>query len=330
MTRIAIIGAGLSGLTAANKLKNHAEITIFEKALSVGGRMSNRRAEPYFFDHGAQYFSVKTDEFKAFIAPMVNDGIVKSWNARFAEIKGRTIIRERRWDDGYPHYVGVPNMSSIAKHLSDGIKIELETRVHSISKKLGKWSLTDDQGRSLGEYDWVISAIPAEQAADLLPSSLPLYPNVSMTQMEGCFSVMLGFNQALPLEFDSALIRGEDISWISVNSSKPDRKGGFCLLVHSTNIWADAHRDDDRDEVMHYLCRQTSLIIGHDVSKADHKAIHSWGYANAKKQTGDTYFIDTTENIGVCGDWCIQGRVEAAFTSGLDLGKRVLAALNYV
>ena len=61
MTRITIIGAGLSGLTAADSLKDHAEITIFEKARSVGGRMLNRRAEPYFFDHGAQYFSTKTD-----------------------------------------------------------------------------------------------------------------------------------------------------------------------------------------------------------------------------------------------------------------------------
>jgi predicted NAD/FAD-binding protein len=40
MTRIAILGAGVSGLTVANNLKNHAEITIFEKARSVGGRMS--------------------------------------------------------------------------------------------------------------------------------------------------------------------------------------------------------------------------------------------------------------------------------------------------
>ena len=67
-------------------------------------------------------------------------------------------------------------MTSIAKHLSGGLKIELETRVHAISKQLDKWSLTDDLGRSLGEYDWVISAIPVEQAADLVPSSLSIYP----------------------------------------------------------------------------------------------------------------------------------------------------------
>ena len=330
MMQIAIIGAGLSGLTAANNLKNHAEITIFEKARDVGGRMSNRCAKPYFFDHGAQFFSAQTNEFKAFIAPMITDGIMNSWNARFAEIEGRAIIRERRWNDDYPHYVGVPGMSSIAKHLSNGMNLKLETRVQSMSKQMSKWSLADDQGHSLGEYDWVISAIPAEQAAGLLPSSLPLYPEVSSIKMEGCFSMMLGFDQALPLEFDSALVRGEDISWISVNSSKFDRKGGFCLLVHSTNSWADAHRNDDREEIMHYLCLQTSLVIGHDVRKADHKTIHGWHYANAKKRTGDTHFIDTNENIGVCGDWCIQGRVEAAFTSGFDLGKRILTELKTI
>ena len=43
MTRIAIIGAGLSGLTAADSLKDHAEITIFEKARSVRHLLFTRR-----------------------------------------------------------------------------------------------------------------------------------------------------------------------------------------------------------------------------------------------------------------------------------------------
>ena len=325
---MAIIGAGLSGLTVANSLKDHAEITVFEKARSVSGRMSTRREEPYFFDHGAQFFSAKTDEFMTFIAPMVEEGIVKPWNARFAEIVNRTIARERRWGEDYPHYVGVPGMSAIAKYLGQGLKVELGTQVQSISRSLRKWSLKDDLGNTVGDYDWIISTVPAEQATDLLPSSLTLYPKVNSVKMEGCFSLMLGFDRALPLEFDAALVRGEDVSWISVNSSKPDRTGGFCLLVHSTNSWADEHSNNDRDEVMDYLCQQTSLIIGHDVRKADHKAIHKWRYANAKSQTADTHFIDTAENIGVCGDWCIQGRVEAAFTSGLDLANKVLVELK--
>jgi uncharacterized protein with NAD-binding domain and iron-sulfur cluster len=48
MKKIAIIGAGLSGLSAVQFLKDHAEVTLFEKALGVSGRISTRRIEHYF------------------------------------------------------------------------------------------------------------------------------------------------------------------------------------------------------------------------------------------------------------------------------------------
>ena len=324
MTHIAIIGAGLSGLTAANSLKDYADITIFEKSRGVSGRMSTRRAAPYFFDHGAQFFKARTDEFKAFIAPMIENGIIESWNARFVEFENKEIIKRRLWDKDYPHYVGVPGMNAIAKYLSQGLQITLGTRVQSLSRKHDKWFLKDDQGNGLGNYDWVISAIPAEQASALLPASLPFYAKMNAVTMTGCFSLMAGFENPLPLDFDAALLSDEDISWISVNSSKPGRNDSYSLLIHSTNPWADKHFNDDRDQVMNYLCRQTSSVIGHDVSKADYKAIHGWRYANLEKQTGDAHFIDLDMNVAVCGDWMIQGRVEAAFTSGYTLASKII------
>ena len=60
MTKISIIGAGLSGLSVAHLLKDYADITLFEKARGVSGRIASRRAEPYVFDHGAQYFTART------------------------------------------------------------------------------------------------------------------------------------------------------------------------------------------------------------------------------------------------------------------------------
>ena len=328
MTNIAIIGAGLSGLTVANRLKDFADITLFEKSRGVGGRMSTRRAEPYFFDHGAQFFTAHTDEFKAFIAPMIDDGIIERWDARFVEIEHRKITQKRQWGEDYPHYVGAPGMNAIAKYLRRGLQVQLDTRVQSISKNSDKWSLQDEQGNELGDYDWVISTVPAEQASALLPASLSFYSAVKTVTMNGCFSLMLGFKHRLPLAFDAALVRNEDISWISVNSTKPGRGEIFCLLIHSTNHWADEHIDDDANQVLDYLCQQTHAVIGHDVSTADHKAIHGWRYANIKKQGDDTYFIDEAEKIGVCGDWLIKGRVEAAFTSGYALANKVLANLK--
>ena len=330
MTSIAIIGAGLSGLTVANQLKNRAKITLFEKSRGVSGRMSTRRAEPYFFDHGAQFFKVRTKAFQAFVVPMIEAGIIARWDARFVEFVDGAITQKRQWDKDNPHYVGVPGMNALAKHLSRELTVHCGIRVHRITQHRGKWRLHDEQNQLLGDFDWVISSLPAEQAATLLPSFLAFYQYVKSVHMKACFSLMLGFEHDLALDFDAALVRGDDISWISVNNSKPGRKvDGGCLLVHSTNHWANAHIDDDRSDVLDYLCQQTSHLIAHDVSLANHKVVHGWRYANMDKQHGATHLIDQEARIGVCGDWLIQGRVEAAFTSGYELGNHLLGILKY-
>lgn len=327
MTTIAIIGAGLSGLTVAHTLKTQATITIFEKARGVSGRMSTRRAEPYFFDHGAQFFTAKTTHFQTFLAPLISAGIIKRWDANFVEMNHKTITKKQQWNDSYPHYVGVPGMNAIAKHLGQGLDVRLQTRVQSLTKQQDQWLLHDEHGNELGTYNWVIITAPAEQTAALLPADLAFYPTIQSTTMAACFSLMLGFQEPLPIAFDAALVRNADISWISVNSSKPGRNSPFCLLVHSSNQWADQHIDDNREDVMIHLKNHTSEILGHDVNTAHHQAIHGWRYANITKQTGETHYIDKAQHIGVCGDWLIQGRVEAAFTSGFDLANTILPSL---
>ena len=59
MKKIAIIGAGISGLTLAHQLKAHADIVVFEKARGVGGRMSTRYGDQFEFDHAAQFFTAR-------------------------------------------------------------------------------------------------------------------------------------------------------------------------------------------------------------------------------------------------------------------------------
>ena len=56
MKRIAIIGAGISGLTAGYELKKAGfDVTVYEKEALVGGRMSTRVIEGFHFDIGADH-----------------------------------------------------------------------------------------------------------------------------------------------------------------------------------------------------------------------------------------------------------------------------------
>lgn len=328
MIKIAIIGAGLSGLSAAHLLKNHAHITVFEKARGVSGRMSTRRAEPYFFDHGAQYFTARTSAFKAFIQPLIDQEIIQPWHANYVKIDGNTIQTSPDCGNDELRYVGSPSMSMVTKHLAEDLTVHLNTRITDITRK-ETWCLQDENDQRYEGFDWVIITSPAPQTADLLPETFRYYDEVKAVKMQACFSLMLGFSQPLALEFETAHITNADISWLSVNSKKPNRIGQYSLLVHSCADYAERHIDEDRNDVMQHLIAETSRVVGHDVSTADYKAIHGWRYANnvavnkvtANNATANNQplLLDQALQLAVCGDWCVGGRVEGAFTSAYQL-----------
>ena len=320
--KIAIIGAGLSGLTAAINLDRTADITLFEKSRGAGGRICTRYVDSYNFDHGAQFFTARSAEFKKFLKPLIKSGVIDNWKARWIEVKDNRIINRQQWNDDLPRYVGVPSMNSIGKYLSKNLNIKLNTEV-SIKKSPKGWNVIACDGEVFDHYDWVISAVPAEQSLKLLPDYFSHYDALKQKKMFGCYSLMLGFNEALDLDWDAAQLTGTDIGWIAVNSSKPGRPDDYSLLVHSTNDWAEEHLDDDMDAVKEYLCSQLVEIIGQDVYSAQHIDLHRWRYANIPKQDQNILFIDSESKLAACGDWCRKGRIEEAFSSGFDLAKEM-------
>ena len=56
---IAIIGAGMAGITAARTLVQAGHrVQVFEKSRGAAGRMSTRETVFGTFDHGTQYLSL--------------------------------------------------------------------------------------------------------------------------------------------------------------------------------------------------------------------------------------------------------------------------------
>ena len=56
--KIAVIGAGITGLTLAQLLQGKFDVLLYEKSWRPGGRMSTRHSDEFQFDHGTQYFSI--------------------------------------------------------------------------------------------------------------------------------------------------------------------------------------------------------------------------------------------------------------------------------
>ena len=112
-------------------------------------------------------------------------------------------------------------------------------------------------------------AAPAAQARALLPETFAGADRLAGVTQLGCFALMLGFGAPPQLDWDAALIKGADISWISINSSKPGRADVFTLIVHATNRWADAHIEDDLDVVRGHMLSEVSRVTGINAQSAD-------------------------------------------------------------
>lgn len=323
MKRIAIIGAGMAGLTVANKLKEFADVEVYEKSKGYGGRMATRYRNDYQFDHGAQFFIAKTPAFKEFLQPYIQQDVVARWDARFVEFTGNEVTYRRTWTNEVPHYIATPSMSSLGKAMAKDVCVQLETHVNKIKKIGQEWQLTDRDGKILGSYEWVILAIPAKQVIELIPDVYEFSKEVAEKNMTACYSLMLGFKEPLSLEWDAALVKDANISWVSNNHSKPGRSSHYSLLIHSTNDWAEENIQLDNKAVIKFLIEETSHVIEQNVSIAEHIDLHRWRYANIQKQYGKKSFVDNTNRLAAIGDWCIKGRIESAFISGFDAANKL-------
>ncbi len=330
MARVGIIGAGLSGLIVARALSTGHDVVVFEKSRGAGGRMATRYAGDFEFDHGTQFFTARSARFREFLAPLVEAGHVAAWEARFAEMSGPEMTATRRWDNEYPHFVGAPRMNVIGKHLAEGLDVRRESRVSAIARTSDGWALTvvDAAGVKEVVVDSLVVTAPLAQALELLPEEPALASAAGSREMLGCYALMLGFDASPALPFDAALVRNADVSWMSVNSSKPGRAAAPTVVVHATNRWAEAHMDMPLESVRAHMVAEASRVADVDLSVAVHQEVQRWRYANAPKASDDaTFFIDAARRLGVAGDWWIRGRVEAAFTSGEGLAKALAATL---
>ena len=325
--KIAIIGSGISALTVARNLNNAGDVTIFDKSKGIGGRIATRRADRFTFDHGAQYFLIKNNDFESFVSPYIESGVVKRWDAYFKEFEGDKVISERQWNENFAHYVGTPNMNAFCKSLAENFRIIKSTRINSVIKSDEGLKLIGEEKKELGVFDWVISTVPSKQAIDILPEDLNFFNEISSIKMSPCFTLMLGFEKNLNLGFDAAMIHNELISWVSVNSSKPDRRpNDYSLVIQSTNRWADKNLSLDRDFVIKKMISEASNIINRNLNEAVHKEVHGWHFANAPKRDLGV-FVDYEMKVAACGDWCMHGRVESAYLSGKETATKVKDAL---
>ena len=311
--RIAVVGAGIAGLSAARALQDQRqEVRVFERASSPGGRCATKvitaielprgLSGEVAFDHGAQYVTVRDDRFSQLAAEWERDRVISKWTGRIVSFDGEG------WEDvedGTNRYVGTPGMQSIAVAMAQGLSIEYGRTIASADELLG-------------EFDRLIIAGPAAQAMRLVTNYPALTKRLSTISMKACWAVMAAFEERVAARFDAAFVNGSALSWIARNTSKPKRNYKIdTWVLHASTSWSDAHLNDRADDVGAFLMEAFDDLIRGGLPRAFYATVHRWKYATADPPLAVGAISARDDRIIVCGDWCSGTRIEDAYVSGL-------------
>lgn len=320
--RVAVIGAGIAGLTAARVLHDHNhEVVVIEKSRGPGGRSATRRREPWRFDHGAQYFTARDRQFAEQVKRWSEAGVVAPWRDGIVRLAdGSRSNTQTRWR-------GVDGMNRMTKHLARDLDVRTQHRVQQIVPTPGHgWDLeieNDPQG--LRSFDAVIVSAPAPQAAELLREPHSAFSDfASKVEYDPCWAVMATSTGQSTPDWGGAFADGEILDWVQQSTASD---GTTLWVAHASTNWSRDNLELDPEHAAKLLAEalRDSVGVAMDVNSA---VAHRWRFARVVNPTGDLALFDPDARIGVAGDWLGRSaRLESAWQSGTAVAGHLLRAL---
>ncbi|MEB3288341.1 MAG: FAD-dependent oxidoreductase [Leptolyngbya sp.] len=223
---VIVVGAGLSGLTAAQRLSQSGyRVLVLDKSRGLGGRMATRRVTwpqddretvgaMVAVDHGCRFLQSASPLEASWLADWIARGVVQPWNpAEFTltlDRQGQAQLAPSPSQG--PYAVAPQGMSAVAKVLATGLTIQRHSRVTQVWPQGNGWQVTwvdtaadptadpQDNGAVPLEARALLLAIPAAQIIPLMAEAVvehgnlaPFLADAEAVSFDPVITVMAGY-----------------------------------------------------------------------------------------------------------------------------------------
>ena len=321
MSSFCIIGSGISGATIANLLNKKHTVDLYDKARGLGGRSSFKRLDNQRgFDHGTQYFSPKTTEFKRFTKKLIEKKILKIWGGNH-----KFLSDKKKENKKHAKVIGRKGNNDISKYLLKNVRCYFQSELKKINFQNRKWNLTFNDGE-MKNYENLILTCPFPQLKKLSKNYIKNSFIKEKVKMDANITILIEIKKT-NLGCSSFLFNDRILGWAGYENSKRRFKSKSDLwTLQSTFNWAN--KKINQNKVLKktntkILIDKFFKLTGIKQTKILFSLNHGWKYSSNSKPLKLKSYWNSRLNLGVCADWFNGPRLESGWISANDLYKKI-------
>jgi len=271
--------------------------------------MASKRIDGRPVDLGAAYFTVRDPEFAQVVARWRTAGLARPWTSELA-VFGKGGDRSRA--PGPVRWAAPGGLRSLVAALADGLPVELEHRV----ARVGPGPTVDGAA-----VDTVVLAMPDPQARRLVDDESSAAVRLDGREWRPVISVAAGWSRREWPPMTAAFVNDHPVISLVADDGARRGDGAPVLVAHTVSDVARRYDSCPSDAVAPVLDALRRLVGLRTDPVWTHA--HRWRYAAPTADRDHTFHLGD-DGIGLAGDGWGSARIETAWRSGTDLGRKLV------
>lgn len=295
---VVVVGAGVAGLACAGALRDAGvPVRVLERAAAPGGRLGGDLLDGRPADLGAAYFTVGDPGFAAVVARWRDVGLAHPWTGPAFAVYGH---RPPSADAGGPErWAASGGLASLAADLAAGLNVTCGAAVKDLTVLDGT----------------VVLAMPAPQAAALLPAAAPL---AEAQDWQPSLAVALRYRRRCWKPMTGAFVNDHPVLTTVCDDGSRRGDGAPVLVAHTTPAFAMESAAADVEAAVKELLDLPEAAVATTARR--------WPAARPTRPSGSQFA--QVEGVYLAGDGFGRPRVEAAWLSGRAVAAAIVGNQN--